>query len=243
MLSRGPSRRLRQDHRRRTGLLLPHGHGGSRFWHKAPAGQGSWRRSATNRRTHPRRNTLTSRRRGARRVRGCGGHNAFSSSTVLAGSAASAAPPTLSSHNVATATRSPQPRRAGWMAYPCTVPWPARAVGALQPLFDPGPQAIPACCAGLRPPSGQDQPRIVVAVLTSAPARGTRPGAVCGQAHAAPTRPGSWDAGPPGPPTRRARKLPPVLLRTNGGHPRCVLRRNNQGADTPRSAHTSTIQP
>ncbi len=131
------------------------------------------------------------------------------------------------------------------MASPCTVPWPARAFGALQPLFDPGPQAIPACCAGLRRPSGQDQPRIVVASSQHARTGPETWGRVQARPTPRPRVPGRGTQGRQGrqPGAPAGRTLPPVLLRTNGGHPRCVLRRNNQGADTPRSTHTSTIQP
>lgn len=62
-------------------------------------------------------------------------------------------------------------------------------------------------------------------------------GPCAGQTHAAPTRPGSWDAGPPGPPTRRPGG--PNAPTRVAAH----QRRPPQGADTPRSAHTSTIQP
>src|SRR5881409_913715 len=55
-------------------------------------------------RVQPRRKILTSRRRVARRIRGCVGTRAVTSGTVLAGMVSSAAPPTLSSHRVATAT-------------------------------------------------------------------------------------------------------------------------------------------
>ena len=57
-------------------------------------------------RFQPRRKTLTSRRRVARRVRGGSGTRAVTSGTVLAGIVSSASPPTLSSHKVATATAS-----------------------------------------------------------------------------------------------------------------------------------------
>lgn len=54
----------------------------------------------------PRRNTLTRRNRVARRWRRCASINAVTSSTVLLAMASSAAPPTLTSHKVATATAS-----------------------------------------------------------------------------------------------------------------------------------------
>ena len=203
VLSRAPSRRLRQEHPRCTGLLLPHGHGGPRFWHKAPAGQGSWRRSATNRRTHPWRNTLTSRRRGARRVRGCGGHNAFSSSTVLAGSAASAAPPTLSSHNVATATRPPQHQTRGLDGFSVYGAMASPRVWCSSTLVRSRPAGHTSL---LRWPPAAEWAGSATDRCRLLPARphGARDlGPCAGQTHAAPTRPGSWDAGPPGPPTRR----------------------------------------
>ena len=52
---------------------------------KRPSGKGAWRSSATSSRTQPWRNTLTSRRRGARRVRRRSGHPPVTSSRVLAG--------------------------------------------------------------------------------------------------------------------------------------------------------------
>src|SRR2546429_60424 len=57
-------------------------------------------------RVQPRRKILTSRRRVARRIRGCVGRRAVTSGTVLTGMVSSASPPTLSSHRVATATAS-----------------------------------------------------------------------------------------------------------------------------------------
>jgi len=75
---------------------------------KRPSGTGSWRRRATSRRTQPWRNTLPSRRRVARRVRGRSGHTPVPSSRVLTGMVSAAAPLTLSNPNVATATASPR---------------------------------------------------------------------------------------------------------------------------------------
>ena len=73
---------------------------------KRPSGTGSWRSSAPSSRTQPWRTTLPSRRRVARRVRGRSGHPPVTSSQVLTGMVASAAPPTLSRHHVATAPAS-----------------------------------------------------------------------------------------------------------------------------------------
>ena len=67
-------------------------------------GSGAWSSNATRMRFQPRRKTLTSRRRVARRIRGCSGIRAVTSGTVLAGIVSSASPPTLSSHSGATAT-------------------------------------------------------------------------------------------------------------------------------------------
>ena len=95
--------------RARSGARASSSHGGT-VGHgsgtKAPGGKGAWRRKATNRATPPWRNTLTSRRRVARRVRGRSGHNAVTARSVLSGMSSSAIPPTLSSHKVAPATAS-----------------------------------------------------------------------------------------------------------------------------------------
>src|SRR5262245_29380310 len=57
---------------------------------KRPRGSGTWASKATRIRVQPRRKTLTSRRRVARRVLGCVGTKAVTSGTVLARTAASA---------------------------------------------------------------------------------------------------------------------------------------------------------
>ena len=69
-------------------------------------GSGACSSKATRMMVQPRRKTLTSRRQVARRSRSGRGMRAVTSGTVLAGMASSASPPTLSSHQVATATAS-----------------------------------------------------------------------------------------------------------------------------------------
>src|SRR5439155_5989023 len=80
-------------------------------------------------RFHPRRSTRTRRGGVARRVGGGGGTSTVTSGTVLAGTVASASPPTLRTHKVATATaRHRRAARSGlviWVRCHCQ---PARLV-------------------------------------------------------------------------------------------------------------------
>src|SRR4029434_8528798 len=83
---------------------------------KRPRGSGAWSSNATRIRFQPRRKTLTSRKRVARRVRAGWGTRGVTSRTVLAGGVSPPPPPTLSSHKVATATASHRrAARSGWV--------------------------------------------------------------------------------------------------------------------------------
>jgi hypothetical protein len=148
--------------RARSGARASSSHGGT-VGHgsgtTAPGGKGAWRRKATNRATPPWCNTLTSRRRVARRVRGRPGHNAVTARSVLSGMSSSAIPPTLSSH------RQPPPCGPLRGAHARAVPLPARALGDFAALCDRGAQPLPAGIPGLRRQGGQHQPGGRIALL------------------------------------------------------------------------------
>src|SRR5262249_19116242 len=139
---------------------------------KRPSGNGSWRSSAISRRAQPWRNTLTSRRRVARRVRWRSGHTPVTSSNVLAGNVSSSPPPPPPSPTAAPAP--PPPTRPAPARPAPPVPGaspPARDLADLNPLVNPAPHAIPSRIPGLRRQIGQNQPGVFVAVLPASQQR------------------------------------------------------------------------
>ena len=146
--------------RARSGARASSSHGGT-VGHgsgtKAPGGKGAWRRKATNRATPPWRNTLTSRRRVARRVRGRSGHNAVTARSVLS-HVVFGHPPHPEQPQGGASHRQPPPCGPLRGAHARAVPRPARALGDCAALCDRGAQPIPAGIPGLRRQGGQPQP-------------------------------------------------------------------------------------
>ena len=154
-----------------------------------PAATGSWRSKATNSATQPWRNTLTSRRRVARRVRGRSGHNAVTSSKRAGGNRLVRCPAHTEQPQRRDGHGQPQPRRPVRVAHARAVPLPAGPLGDFKALFDPGPQAIPARITGLRRPDRSGSARGPCSRLPTAPAGCRPPGSgFKGDARAAPTR-------------------------------------------------------
>src|SRR6266481_2542024 len=112
----------------------------------------------------------------------------------------------------------PQARGPLGLGHVRPMPLPAGPFRDLEALLNPGPQAsrVQWSCRW-RPLKAMPVP------CQEVPGSGTK---VCSGT------PRTWPLG---------RKVPPVLMRKNGCHPRRVMRRNSQRAYKPRSASTMTV--